>query len=241
VVYLHYAQAIGLERLRDLMCEVFGLCIPLDAVASGSEGAISNILARAQAPLTTAAAIAAQVTTSAVVAFDETPVPVAGKTWWEWLFVTSACALHVIRPSRGAAVVRALFGAQRPRVWVSDSFGSQRGHADRWQMCLAHLLRDAHYAVDGGDGGFAVAFKRLLLRAVAIGRRRDTLRDTTLEQYRADLDRRLDRVLALPRCGRRPIGCDGALPGIASTCSCSSQTAPCRPPTTCPNARCGLA
>jgi len=194
VVYLHYAQAIGFERLRMLMCEVFGLSI--------SEGAISNILARAQAPLTTAAsAIATQVATSAVVASDETSVRVAGKTWWEWVFVTAVCVLHVIRPSRGAAVVRALFGAQRPRVWVSDSFGSQRGHADRWQVCLAHLLRDAQYAIDCGDGGFSAAFKRLLLRAVAIGRRRDRLRDTTLEQYRADLDCRLDRVLALPRCG----------------------------------------
>jgi len=194
VVYLHYGQAIGFERLRMLMGEVFGLCI--------SEGAISNILARAQAPLTTAAAaIAAQVTASAVVASDETSVRVAGKTWWEWVFVTAVCVLHVIRPSRGAAVVRALFGAQRPRVWVSDSFGSQRGHADCWQMCLAHLLRDAQYAIDCGDDGFSAAFKRLLLRAVAIGRRRDRLRDTTLEQYRADLDRRLDRVLALPRCG----------------------------------------
>lgn len=203
VVYLHYAQAIGFERLRMLMGEVFGLCI--------SEGAISNILARAQAPLAaTAAAIAAQVTASAVVASDETSVPanslgelrgVAGKTWWEWVFVTAVCVLHVIRPSRGAAVVRALFGAQRPRVWVSDSFGSQRGHADQWQMCLAHLLRDAQYAIDCGDAGFSAALKRLLLRAVAIGRRRDRLRDTTLEQYRADLERRLDRVLALPRCG----------------------------------------
>jgi hypothetical protein len=49
------------------MGEVFGLCI--------SEGAISNILARAQAPLgAAAAAIAAQVTASAVVASDETSV-----------------------------------------------------------------------------------------------------------------------------------------------------------------------
>ncbi len=194
VVYLHYAQAIGFERLRMLMGEVFGLCI--------SKGAISNILARAQVPLgAAAAAIAAQVTASAVVASDETSVRVAGKTWWEWVFVTAVCVLHVIRPSRGAVVVRTLFGAQRLRVWVSDSFGSQRGHADRWQMCLAHLLRDAQYAIDCGDDGFSAAFKRLLLRAVAIGRRRDRLRDTTLEQYRADLDRRLDRVLALPRCG----------------------------------------
>ena len=194
VVYLHCAQAIGFERLRMLMGEVFGLSI--------SEGAISNILARARMPLVAAAAaIAAQVTTEAAAASDETSVRVAGKTWWAWVFVTAVCVLHVIRPSRGAAVVRALFGAQRPRVWASDSFGSQRGHADQWQVCLAHLLRGAQYAIDCGDAGFSVAFKRLLLRAVAIGRRRGRLRDTTLEQCRADLDRRLDRVLALPRCG----------------------------------------
>jgi hypothetical protein len=33
---------------------------------------------------------------------------------------------------------------------------------------------------------------------VAIGRRREALRDTTLAQYRADLERRLDRLLAAP-------------------------------------------
>ena len=55
--------------------------------------------------------------------------------------------------------------------------------------------------MDCGDDGFSAAFRRLLLRAIAIGRRRDRLLDTTLAQYRADLDRRLDRVLALPRCG----------------------------------------
>ena len=48
MIYLHYAQAIGFERLRMLMGEVFGLSI--------SEGAISNILARAQVPLAAAAA-----------------------------------------------------------------------------------------------------------------------------------------------------------------------------------------
>ena len=47
VVYLHYTQAIGLERLRMLMGEMFSLSI--------SEGALSNILARAQRPLAHAA------------------------------------------------------------------------------------------------------------------------------------------------------------------------------------------
>ena len=188
-VYLHYAHAIGLERLRAVMGEVFGLSI--------SEGALCNILARARAPLGAAAtAITATVRAARVVCSDETSVRVAGKTWWEWVFVTKAAVLHLIRPSRGRIVPEAVFAGVRPAVWVSDALGSQRGHAERWQMCLAHLLRDAQWAIDCGDAGFSVQFKLWLLRAMAIGRRRDGLRDTTLVQYRCDLERRLDRIMA---------------------------------------------
>jgi transposase len=121
---------------------------------------------------------------------------VTGKTWWEWVFVGTLAVLHIIRPSRGKVVVQELFGAIQPMVWVSDMLGSQRGHGMDWQVCLAHLLRDARYAVECGDTAFSAAFKRLLLRAIAIGQRRDTLKDTTLKHYRADLDRRLDRIMA---------------------------------------------
>ena len=189
VVYLHYAHAIGLERLAALMGEMFALTI--------SEGAISNMLLRAREPLLVAAtAIRETVTASPVVCSDETSARVTGKTWWEWVFVGTLAVLHVIRPSRGKAVVQALFGTIQPMVWVSDMLGSQRGHGVEWQVCLAHLLRDARYAVECGDVAFSAAFKRLLLRAIAIGRRRDTLKDTTLKQYHADLDRRLDRIMA---------------------------------------------
>ena len=189
VVYLHYAHAIGLERLALLMGEVFALPI--------SEGAISNMLARARTPLAAAAeAIQATVVASPVVCSDETSARVSGKTWWEWVFVAHLAVLHVIRPSRGKAVVHEVFGQARPLVWVSDMLGSQRGHAEQWQVCLAHLLRDARYAVECGDTAFSAQFKRLLLRAIAIGRRRETLKDTTLAQYRAELDRRLDRIMA---------------------------------------------
>jgi transposase len=189
VVYLHYAHAIGMERLATLMDELFSLSL--------SEGAISNILGRARAPLLAAAAtIQAVVLASPVVCSDETSARVKGRNWWEWVFVGTLAVLHVIQPSRGKAVVRALFGAIRPGVWVSDMLGSQRGHGVLWQVCLAHLLRDAKYAVECGDTAFSAPFRRLLLRAVAIGRRRETLKDTTLKQYLGDLDRRLDRIMA---------------------------------------------
>jgi transposase len=189
VVYLHYAHAISMERLVTLMDELFSLSI--------SEGAISNILARAREPLLDAtAAIEKVVLASPVVCSDETSVRVKGKNWWEWVFVSALAVLHVIRPSRGKAVVTALFGEIRPEVWVSDMLGSQRGHGVLWQVCLAHLLRDAKYATEDGDTAFSSPFRRLLLRALAIGRRRETLMDTTLKQYLYDLDRRLDRIIA---------------------------------------------
>ena len=189
VVYVHYAHAIGLERLSALMGGMFALSI--------SEGALCNMLARAREPLMgAAAAIRGTVVSSAVVCSDETSARVSGKTWWEWVFVGTLAVLHVIRPSRGKAVVAEVFGATQPMVWVSDMLGSQRGRAVQWQVCLAHLLRDARYGVECGDTAFSAAFYRLLLRAIAIGRRRDALKDTTLAQYRADLDRRLDRIMA---------------------------------------------
>jgi transposase len=195
VVHLHYAHAISLERLVTLMDELFSLSI--------SEGAINNILARAREPLLDAtAAIKAVVLASPVICSDETSVRVKGKNWWEWVFVTAIAALHVIKPSRGKAVVTALFGEIRPEVWVSDMLGSQRGHAGQWQVCLAHLLRDAKYAIEDGDTAFSAPFRRLLLRAVAIGRRRETLKDTTLTQYLYDLDRRLDRIIAMAPTGQ---------------------------------------
>jgi transposase len=57
ILHLHVTQAIGFERLARLLDEVFGVAL--------SEGAIANILARAEAPMIVAAeTIAEQVRAS---------------------------------------------------------------------------------------------------------------------------------------------------------------------------------
>jgi transposase len=183
ILHLHVTQAIGFERLARLLAEGFGLTI--------SEGAIANILARAEAPL-----LAAAVRASAVVGSDETSARVGGKTWWQWVLLSSTAICHVIADTRAASVVTAFMDGAQPQVWVADRYGGQLGHGAVRQMCLAHLLRDATYAIEEGDTGFAPGFRFLLLRAVAIGKRREALKDSTLAQYRADLERRLDRLLA---------------------------------------------
>jgi|SRR5271157_259888 len=190
IVHLHVTQAIGFERLVRLLDEVFGIRI--------SEGAIAKMLARAGMPLTAAAEIiAAEVRRSKVVASDETSARVEGKNQWQWVMLSSTAVHHLITDSRSAAVPTNFLGDAKPEVWVADRYGAQAGHGKERQLCLAHLLRDAQYAIDAGDSGFAPGFYKLLQRAVSIGRRRADLKDTTLAQYRADLDRRLDRLLAI--------------------------------------------
>ena len=190
ILHLHVTQAIGFERLVRLLDEVFAIRI--------SEGAIANMLARAGTPLAAAAeTTAAEVRSSKVVASDETSARVEGKNWWQWVLLSSTAVHHLIADSRGAAVLTDFLGETKPDVWVADRYAAQAGHGNERQLCLAHLLRDAQYAIDTGDTGFAPGFYKLLQRAVAIGRRRRDLKDATLVQYRADLDRRLDRLLAV--------------------------------------------
>jgi len=195
IVHLHTTQAIGYERLARFMDEVFGVEI--------SEGAIANIMSRAEAPMVAAAErIACQIRQAKVVASDETSARVKGETWWQWVLLSSTAVYHVIADTRGAKVVTDFLKGAEPEVWVADRYAGQAGHGRERQICLAHLLRDAQYAIDDGDTVFAPAFKILLLRAVSIGQRRDELKDSTLKQYRADLDRRLDKLLAAPPANR---------------------------------------
>ena len=191
VIYLRSVQGIPLARLREVMADLFGLDI--------SEGALVNILAASARPFAAAReCIKARLLAGTVMASDETGLRVGKANWWLWVFHHADSAVFVADRHRSKAVVETFLGDHRPDYWISDRYGAQMGWATReHQVCLSHLIRDVQYAIDAGDGVFAPGLKGLLKRACAIGRRRDGLTDATLKNYEADLDRRLDRLMAL--------------------------------------------
>ena len=65
------------------------------------------------------------------------------------------------------------------------------------QVCLAHLIRDAQYAIDAGDDAFAPGLRKLLKRACAIAGRRPQLADATLRSYASKLDVALDALMRI--------------------------------------------
>ena len=91
------------------------------------------------------------------------------------------------------------------------------------------MLREAQRVIGCGDAKFSAPFRLWLLRALAIRRRKDRPRDTTLVQYRTALKRRLDRIMACSVPQARAESCAGASAAAGSPRRCSSPTA--MPPT----------
>jgi transposase len=188
-LYLRFVHAISDKRLSGLFAHLFALEISEGALDSLFQGARSRLDAEVAAILT-------RLRRARVIGSDETTVRVEGRTCWNWVFQNAEVVIHVIRPSRASGVVEEVLDGHRPQIWVSDLYSAQIGHAEEWQVCLAHQVRDLQYAIDAGDTVFAPRMKRLLLRAVAYNRRRTVLSEATRREYRRRLERDLDPILA---------------------------------------------
>jgi transposase len=190
-IYLRFTQAISFERLSRLFSDLLGLEI--------SEGALVNMLDDSKLAFARAASlIRARLLAGTILQSDETSVRVGKRTWWTWVFHHAEDACFVIHPNRSRAVVEQFLGEHRPDFWVSDRLAAQMNWAKKdHQVCLAHLIRDAQYAIDAGDTAFAPGLRKLLSRACKIGGRRNQLADATLRAYAYKLDAELDVLLRI--------------------------------------------
>ena len=188
-IYLRFTQGIAFERLAALLSNLLGLDI--------SEGALVNILDAARPAFAAQTNIIRQrLLAGTVLQSDETGLRVGKRNWWLWVFHHADSAVFAVEPSRGKRVVAGFLGDFRPDIWVSDRFCAQLGWAKENQVCLAHLIRDVHYAIEAGDAVLAPDIRHLLGRACRIGRRRERLAEATLKAYETKLDQRLDAIMA---------------------------------------------
>src|SRR3954451_3103568 len=115
-LHLRFTHAISYRRRTRLFLHLCALPI--------SEGALDGLFRRAKPRFDDeAAAILARLRRARVVCSDETTVRVDGRTHRDWVFRNEQVAIHVIRPSRGRAVVAEVLGGHRPAIRVSDLYG----------------------------------------------------------------------------------------------------------------------
>jgi transposase len=191
-LHLRFSQGIGFDRLQGLFRDVFGVVI--------SQGALVNMAGAAAAGFAAQAArLADRLRASPVLASDETGLRVGGRNGWLWVVHHADTAVFRADPSRAKRVLEDFLGEHRPDFWISDRYGAQKGIGRRGhQFCLAHLIRDAQYAVDAGDTGFALGFLALLRRACRLARARDRLSDDQLEACHRKFVKKLSELLQRP-------------------------------------------
>jgi transposase len=168
VLHLRQCHAISYERLVSVLDVQFGVQL--------SEGALASMLKAAAAAFAAQVApIRSRLLAGTVIGSDETRFRVGKANWWLWVFQNADSCCFVVEPGRDKDVIERFLGGVRPRVWISDRFGSQAGWGEKHQACLAHLLRDAQYALDSGDTVLAGQVIALLCRAIRVWRHRERL------------------------------------------------------------------
>jgi transposase len=205
LVYLKQQQHLSYERVVQALRDLYRVSL--------SEGGASSIVERAgrrAAPV--AAQIKEQVRTSAHIQSDETSARVAGANWWQWVFRSAAGVYHAIVPRRNARVIADFMGDAVAEVWSSDCFSAQlKAPAQRYQLCLAHQLRDLQRVLDeDAPHAWAAEGQRLLRTAIHL-KHRFALAPPGLTwpgywRRVTELENRLDRLLEAAVQGARARG-----------------------------------
>ena len=189
IIDLKYNHFMSYKRLSRYMTDRFSISV--------SQGAIAGVFKRHKDCFDVRVSeIYDRIRKARLVCSDETSARVRGKNEWEWVFQNEKVCLHVIRPCRGAKVVEEVMAGHRPQFWVSDLYSAQQNHAQEWQVCLSHQVRDCEYAIQEGDVFFAWKLKLLFLKAIAIHRRRHRpVVKNNHHKFREVLDKRLQEIL----------------------------------------------
>ena len=191
--YLKAIQHLSYQRLEQLLQDVFGLSL--------SPGALDATLQRVGVLATAATSqIQAQVAQSAVIHADETGSRIGGAKAWHWVFVSAVAVLHLIRKTRSSAVPREVMGQQQAEVWVCDCWvGQLQAPADRFQLCLAHQVRNLQAVIELGlpESIWAAQVQAIFYNTMRLAKRTrpTSLPDEAIRAEQADLERQLDILL----------------------------------------------
>ena len=190
-IYLKNQQLFSYERLRMAFGDLFGLSI--------SEGALMNMFKRTKTAFEAKRTAALTVLRQApFVACDETGSRIEGDNAYHWVFCSKQAIVHGADFSRGAQVVHDTLDGHRPKVWTSDRYSAQQGHADQQQTCLAHLNREARFVDENSDDPAPFRLRLWLGRVFALADDIETMAASTLRTKRRALERDLNAILSAP-------------------------------------------
>ena len=84
----------------------------------------------------------------------------------------------------------------RDQLWISDRYSAQQKHGARHQTCLAHLARDAAFALEYGADDLPLRFKLWFGKAFDLARDIASFAASTIASKKRELEKQLAALLA---------------------------------------------
>ena len=156
MVYLMDAQLLPSDRVREVLCEVFGCEV--------SEGTLYNARAKCFDELAAVEQhIKTELEASQVLHCDETGLRVNGKLWWLHVASTAALTYYFVHPKRGCEAIdeRGVL-TNFDGVGVHDGWQSYFSYDCAHSLCNAHHLRELRFIVERYEQPWAQQMMTLL-------------------------------------------------------------------------------
>jgi transposase len=156
--YLHYGQLLPLKRIRDLLKDLFSLCL--------SEGTLVKMYEKLYAQLeNTELDIRKDLLQSAVNNCDETSMYMNGKTYWLHVFSNATATGYFIHPKRGIQAMNAMnMLPQYQGIAVHDHYLSYFTYEHiKHALCNAHHIRELRSIAEDYNQPWCKQMRQFLL------------------------------------------------------------------------------
>jgi transposase len=125
-------------------------------------------------------------------------VRIEGTNSYHWVFRCKDAVVHQPDYTRGAIVVAEMMDGNVPEVWIADRYGGQQNHGERQQTCLAHLARDAAFALEHGSDDLPQRFKLWFGKAFDLAADIANFAASTIASKKRALEKQLKDMLGAP-------------------------------------------
>ena len=161
MVYLMDAQLLPSDRVREVLCEIFGCEV--------SEGTLYNARAKCFDELAAVEQrIKTQLEKAQVLHCDETGLRVNRKLWWLHVASTAALTYYFVHPKRGREAIDEMGVLTNFNgVGVHDGWQSYFSYDCAHSLCNAHHLRELRFIVERDAQPWAQQMMTLLCKMKA--------------------------------------------------------------------------
>lgn len=165
IVYMNVYQFIPVQRIREMLFEIYDCQVSTGFIKTCIEQKADELRSEY-------CKIKEAILQSPCVGSDETGCKIEGERQWMWIWCTDRFSYIIPSKNRGYKTIQDVLGEVKHNfTLVSDCWASQlKTMCRKFQLCMAHLIRDCNKLIDFYNSRWAMNLKTLFQEIVDLSK-----------------------------------------------------------------------